>query len=65
MDGDMQARLEAIEKKLDAVYKSAETTRKYFLWVVIISVALFILPLIGLLFAIPSALSTYNSLLVM
>ena len=49
--------LQALEAKIDALYVSVETLRKYFLWTGIISVALIVLPLIGLLFAIPSFFS--------
>lgn len=63
MEPDTRARLDAIEKKIDAVYVSAEKTRKYFLAVLIVSAVAFVLPLVGLLFAIPSALSTYSAML--
>ena len=52
-------KIEELDKKIDAIYKSVEKTRKYFLWTMIISVALFVLPLIGLMFAIPSFLQNY------
>jgi len=52
-------KIEELDKKIDAIYKSVEKTRKYFLWTLIISVALFVLPLIGLMFAIPSFLQNY------
>lgn len=55
-------RLDALEKKIDAVYASAEKTRKYFLAVIVVSVVAFVLPLIGLVFAIPSFLAGYGSL---
>ena len=60
MDQDLKNRLDALERKLDAVFISAEKTRKYFLAVLIVSAIAFVLPLIGLFFAIPSFLSTYN-----
>lgn len=63
MEQDLQARLEAIEKKVDEVYVSAEKTRKYFLWTVIIAVAVTVLPLIGLAFTLPSIISGYSSAL--
>lgn len=63
MEQDLQARLAAIEKKIDDVYVSAEKTRKYFLWTAIITVAAIVLPLIGLAFAIPSVISSYSSAL--
>ncbi len=62
IDPELQQRIVALEQKLDAIYISTEKTRKYFQWTLIITVALFILPLIGLLFAIPSFLSTYAAI---
>lgn len=47
-------KLAELEAKIDSVYKSAEKTRKYFMWTLIISVVVMVLPLIGLLFAIPA-----------
>ncbi len=46
-------KLTELEVKVDKIYKSAEKTRKYFMWTLIITVALFVLPLIGLIFVIP------------
>ena len=42
------------------MYISAEKTRKYFLAVIVVSVILFVPPLIGLVFAVPSFLSLYS-----
>jgi len=61
-DLEIGKRIDALEKKIDAVYVSAEKTRKYFLTIIIVSVVVFVLPLVGLLFAIPSFLSTYSSM---
>ncbi|HWP61487.1 MAG TPA: hypothetical protein VN495_02710 [Candidatus Paceibacterota bacterium] len=58
-DADLRQRLDQIEKKLDATFASAEKTRKYILWTVIVTVALFVLPLIGLVFILPSFINTY------
>ncbi|PIR91118.1 hypothetical protein COX74_02900 [bacterium (Candidatus Gribaldobacteria) CG_4_10_14_0_2_um_filter_41_16] len=44
--------------KIDAIYKSVEKTRKYFLITLIASAAFIILPLIALLFVIPSFIKT-------
>jgi hypothetical protein len=55
-------RLAALETKIDAMYATVEKLRKYFLWTGIITVILFVLPLIGLLFAIPSFLQSYSDL---
>ncbi len=59
---ELAQKLTVLEQKIDAVYVSAEKTRKYFMWTLIASFVLFILPLVGLLFAIPSFLSTYSDL---
>ena len=59
MENDNIARLTELEKKIDAIYVSVEKTRKYFFWTMVITVVLFIVPLIGLAFAIPSFLTNY------
>ena len=51
-------KLEEQDKKLDAIYKSAEKTRKYFLWTLIITIVVIVLPLIGLIFAVPALLKS-------
>ncbi|MDB5189948.1 MAG: hypothetical protein JWN49_274 [Parcubacteria group bacterium] len=61
MEPDITARLTALEEKVDAVFISVEKTRKYFLTSVIITIAMVVLPVIGLLFVIPSFLSSYTS----
>ena len=61
-DTEMRQKLEALDKKIDAVFASAEKTRKYFLWTVVATLVAFVLPLVGLLFAIPSFMSMYSSL---
>lgn len=53
MDQELQARLDAQDKKLEEVYQSTEKTRKYILWSFIITVATIVLPLIALVFVIP------------
>ena len=65
MDEILLQKFEAQEKKIDAIFVSVEKTRKYFLWTLILSLAFFLLPIIGLLFAVPfflSTLSTYGGL---
>ena len=46
------------DKKLDAIFKSAEKMRKYFLWTMWVTIIMIVVPLIGLAFVIPSFLST-------
>ncbi len=53
MEQELLTRLEAQDAKLDAIYTSVEKTRRYFLWTLIISVAMIVLPLVGLVVAVP------------
>ncbi len=62
MDEQIKQRLDGIEQKIDAIYASTEKTRKYFLVVLIISLVMVVLPLIGLVFAVPSFMSSYSEL---
>ena len=57
MDTELKNRLDALERKIDAIYGSAEKTRKYFLWTLIAAVVTFVLPLIALAFLIPFYIS--------
>jgi len=59
-DTQILQKLQEQDKKLDAIFRSTEKTRKYFLWIIIVSLVLFVLPLIGLIFAIPQFLNIYN-----
>ena len=60
MDQDIQKKLEEQDKKLDAILTSVEKTRKYFLVVMWITIALVVLPAVGLIFAIPAFISSYT-----
>ncbi len=60
MDQEILQKFEEQDKKLDQIFRSVEKTRKYFLWTMIISVVVIVLPLIGLIFAIPQFLSLYT-----
>ncbi|MDP2676170.1 MAG: hypothetical protein Q8O83_00580 [bacterium] len=60
-DTALQEKLNALDEKINAVYISVEKTRKYFLVTMIVTVVVFVLPLIGLLFAIPAFLSSLNA----
>ena len=51
------ARLEAETQK---ILEITEKTRAYFFWTMVASVLLFVVPLIGLLFVIPTFLSGYT-----
>lgn len=59
MDQDTAQRLSKLEEKIEKIYVSVEKTRRYFLWTLIISVALVVLPAIGLVFALPAFMTNY------
>ncbi len=60
MDEELKKRFDEQDKKLDAIYRSSEKMRKIFLWKLIITIVMIVLPLIGLLVVIPKFLSTVN-----
>lgn len=61
MDEVILKKLEEQEKKIESIFVSVEKTRKYFLWTLILSLVFFLLPFVGLLFAVPFFLSTLGS----
>jgi len=61
MEQDVQKKLEEQDAKLDAIFKSVEKTRKYFLIIIWITVIMVVLPAVGLFFAIPSFIDSYSS----
>lgn len=60
MEEEILKKFEAQDKKLDDIYRSIEKMRKYFLWTLIITVSMIVLPLIGLIFVIPMFLQSLN-----
>ena len=56
---NIDSRLSALESKINSIYVSVEKTRKYFLWTLIITIALVVLPMIGMMFALPMFMSNY------
>ena len=63
MEQDTPKQIDELNRKLDEIYISVEKTRKYIMWTGIITAAIIILPLIGLLFVIPSFISNYTEAL--
>lgn len=62
MDPQMDARMKQLEAKIDAIYTTTEKVRRYFFWTLIVTLALVVLPAIGLVFAIPSFIGTYSQI---
>lgn len=63
IDTEIVAKLDEIQATAEKAYRAAESTRKYLFWTGVITVALIVLPLIGLVFAIPQFLSSYTTTL--
>lgn len=63
MEPNIQTKIEELDKKIDAIYVSVEKTRKYFFWTMVVTIVVFIVPLIGLMFVIPSFVSNYTDTL--
>jgi len=54
--------LNDLARKIDATYRSVERMRKFFMWTLIITAVMFILPLIGVILVIPMYLNMLNGL---
>ncbi len=59
IDPELSAKLEEISAKADRAYRASESVRRYLFWTGVITLALFVLPLIGLAFALPQFVSSY------
>jgi len=62
MEPSIQQQLDTQAAKIDIILASVKKTEKYFQLIFWLTVILFVLPLIGLLFAIPTFISTYESI---
>ena len=62
MEQEILQKLDLVEKKLEENVKISRQMRKYFLWTLIISVAVIVLPFIGLLFVIPQLINSYTNI---
>lgn len=61
MNEELKNRLDEQDKLLVEMYKSIESARKFFKWTFIITAVAIVLPLIGMLFALPSFLGSMSS----
>ncbi|MDD5251319.1 MAG: hypothetical protein PHT12_01625 [Patescibacteria group bacterium] len=60
-DKELIKRLDNLQERVDAAARSVDKLRLYFLWTVILALVTLILPVIGLLFAIPTFLQSMGS----
>ena len=63
MDPELIAKIDNLERKIDESTRQISQLRRYFLWVLIISVAVLVLPLLGLVFVIPHFLGLYSGVM--
>lgn len=61
MEQDILNKLEEQDKKIDAIYVSVEKTRKYFLWTLIITIVVIVLPLIAIMVLLPWFMGTLSA----
>jgi hypothetical protein len=61
MENELLEKIKEQDVKLDAIYKSIEKMRKYFLWTLIVTIATIVLPLIALIAVIPWFLKIMTS----
>lgn len=62
MDPQLSQRLDQIEQKINATYSSAEKTRKYFKWTLIVTLIFLLLPLIASIFVVPLFMNAMSGL---
>lgn len=62
MEQANEQKLQEMGEKLDRIEKSVESTRTYLMWTFIVSAVVLVLPILGLMYAIPAMLSTYNDI---
>jgi len=58
MDQELVQKFEEQGKKLDAIEQSVKKIRSYLFWTFVISIVVFVLPLIGLAIVVPKVLDT-------
>lgn len=57
MDQELASEIRNMKARMEDIYTSVEKTRKMFFWTLVLSAAVFILPLIGIMFLIPQFIS--------
>ena len=61
MEQDILKKLEEQDVKIEAIWRSVEKSRKYFLITAWITIGAIVLPMIGLALALPAFLNSYTS----
>jgi len=63
MNEEIQKRLDDQDLALLRIFKSVEKTRKYFMWSLIATGVVFLLPLLGIIVILPKIIRTYTGIL--
>ena len=63
MEEDLAKQLKEQQIMLEKIFRSAERTRRYFMWTLIVSLVVFVIPLIIMIFVLPSFIGVYTSAL--
>jgi len=63
IDPELAAKLDEIGAKADRAYEASEKVRKYLFWTGVVTVALIVIPAIGLVVVIPQFISSYSTTL--
>jgi hypothetical protein len=61
MEQEIIEKLNQQNERIEQIYVSVEKTRKYFMWTLIATIVMFVLPLIALIFVIPFFLNSITS----
>ncbi|MFA6307658.1 MAG: hypothetical protein WCS88_03105 [Patescibacteria group bacterium] len=61
MDEEFYKKIQIMESKIDEIYKAMNAAKTMIKWSLIITVALFVIPLIILAFVLPSMMNTITS----
>jgi hypothetical protein len=60
MEQEILQKIEEQGRKIDEMYCSVEKLRKYFFWTMVITIAMIVIPIVGLIMVIPKLLNTYS-----
>jgi uncharacterized membrane protein (DUF106 family) len=63
METELKQLIEAQQKKIDEIYESVEKTRKYLYWTMVATIVFFVLPLVAMIFIIPTIIGRYASMM--
>lgn len=61
MEQELYKKIEDLEVKINEIYQTLQSAKKIFKWSLIITVLLFVLPLIVLMFILPSMINSITS----